>query len=86
MSEAPKKRRGFAAMDPEKRRQIASMGGKAVPKEKRSFSKDRVLASKSGRKGGSSVARPKRAFSTNRKLASDAGRKGGLAGGGRNGA
>ena len=44
--------RGFAAMDPEKRREIARMGGASVPSEKRSFAKDRELASTAGRKGG----------------------------------
>ena len=46
-------RRGFAAMDPERRRQIASRGGASVPKEKRSFAKNRDLAADAGRKGGS---------------------------------
>jgi uncharacterized protein len=46
-------RRGFAAMDPERRREIASRGGASVPKEKRSFAKNRALAADAGRKGGS---------------------------------
>ncbi len=45
-------RRGFAAMNPEKRREIAKKGGAAVPAEKRSFSQSQKLASKAGRKGG----------------------------------
>lgn len=45
-------RRGFASMDPEKQRAIASQGGKSVPAEKRSFSQNRDLASAAGRKGG----------------------------------
>lgn len=44
--------RGFAAMDPERRREIARKGGASVPSEKRSFAKDRDLASEAGRKGG----------------------------------
>src|SRR5437660_324776 len=36
--------RGFASMKAERQRQIASMGGKAVPDEKRSFSQNRRLA------------------------------------------
>lgn len=48
----PKKLRGFAAMDPETQRRIASMGGKAVPADQRSFRKDRQLASEAGRRGG----------------------------------
>lgn len=69
--------RGFASMDPEKQRKIASMGGKAVPDEKRSFSQNRKLAAEAGRKGGQSVPGSKRSFSTNPGLASAAGRKGG---------
>ncbi|MBB4039835.1 general stress protein YciG [Microvirga flocculans] len=45
-------RRGFACMDPEKQREIASRGGKSVPAEKRSFSQNRDLAAQAGRKGG----------------------------------
>jgi uncharacterized protein len=46
--------RGFAAMDEERQREIASEGGKSVPDEKRSFSKDPELAREAGRKGGQS--------------------------------
>lgn len=49
----PRGRRGFAAMDPEKRREIARKGGASTPPEKRSFSKSRDLASSAGKKGGS---------------------------------
>jgi general stress protein YciG len=45
-------KRGFASMSPEKQREIASMGGKSVPSEKRSFSQNRDLASQAGKKGG----------------------------------
>lgn len=75
----PKSRRGFAAMDPEKRRAIASKGGKSVPDEKRSFSRDSALAAKAGHKGGTSVPKAKRAFAVNPELASAAGRKGAAA-------
>ncbi|MGB6450545.1 MAG: KGG domain-containing protein [Steroidobacteraceae bacterium] len=44
--------RGFASMDGEKQRRIASKGGRSVPNEKRSFSLDRRLAAEAGRKGG----------------------------------
>jgi general stress protein YciG len=44
--------RGFASMDEERQREIASKGGRSVPAEKRSFSQDRELASEAGRKGG----------------------------------
>ncbi|HXH75907.1 MAG TPA: KGG domain-containing protein [Bacteriovoracaceae bacterium] len=40
--------KGFASMDPEKQKEIASKGGESVPDEKRSFSQDPEL----GRKGG----------------------------------
>jgi uncharacterized protein len=44
--------RGFASMDPAMQREIASKGGRSVPPEERSFSKDRALAAEAGRKGG----------------------------------
>jgi hypothetical protein len=36
--------RGFASMDPARQREIASLGGRSVPDEKRTFSKDTALA------------------------------------------
>jgi general stress protein YciG len=51
-SDMPKARRGFAAMSPEKRREIAKLGGAAVPAERRSFSQAPDLASSAGKKGG----------------------------------
>lgn len=47
-----KSKRGFASMDPERQREIARMGGAAVPSDKRSFSQNRKLAVEAGRKGG----------------------------------
>jgi len=44
--------RGFAAMDEDKQREIASKGGSSVDPEDRSFSKDHELAAEAGRKGG----------------------------------
>ena len=44
--------RGFAAMSPAKRKEIAKKGGASVPADKRSFAKDRDLAASAGRKGG----------------------------------
>ena len=44
--------RGFASMDKDKQREIASKGGSSVPDEKRSFSTDHELASEAGRQGG----------------------------------
>ncbi len=46
------RRRGFATLTPEKRREIARLGGSAVPDEKRAFSQNRDLARDAGRKGG----------------------------------
>ena len=60
-----KQLRGFAAMSPERRREIARKGGASVPADKRSFSKDRYLAALAGStggstsKGGGQTARPR---------------------------
>jgi general stress protein YciG len=52
MTEVVKQNRGFRAMSPERRREVARLGGASVPGDKRSFAKDRDLASSAGRKGG----------------------------------
>lgn len=52
MTEKTPSKRGFASMSPERRTAIAKLGGAAVPADKRSFSKDRGLASVAGSKGG----------------------------------
>ena len=57
-SDTPRARRGFAAMSPERRREIARKGGASVPSEKRSFAKDRDLAATAGRKGGETSRGP----------------------------
>lgn len=46
--------RGFAAMDEEKQREIASKGGKSQGKENNpgNFANDRQRAAEAGRKGG----------------------------------
>ncbi|NBW07005.1 MAG: stress-induced protein [Caulobacteraceae bacterium] len=49
-----KRKRGFAAMTPERRTEVAKMGGAAVPSEKRAFS-DPDLARKAGSVGGKST-------------------------------
>jgi general stress protein YciG len=67
---APKKR-GFAAMDPARQREIASKGGAAI-------SQNREHMSVIGRKGGESV-------SQDREHMSEIGRKGGESSGGGNG-
>ena len=52
MTDKPKARRGFAAMSPELRQELARKGGAAVPADKRSFSQNRDLATRAGAKGG----------------------------------
>lgn len=54
--------RGLAAVSPERQREIASMGGKAVKPDNRSFSRNRELAVEAGRKGGQNVPPEKRNF------------------------
>jgi general stress protein YciG len=79
MEEKKKSLRGFAAMSPERQREIARKGGESVPNDKRSFSQNPNLAAEAGRKGGQNVNPSKRSFSQNHELASAAGRKGGHA-------
>jgi uncharacterized protein len=64
-------------MDEERQREIASKGGKSVPGQERSFSKDHELAAEAGRKGGQNAPAEGRTFSRDPQLASEAGRKGG---------
>ena len=66
--------RGFAAMDANRQREIASKGGKASGGN---FANNPERAAAAGRKGGESVPREKRSFSQNPELAAEAGRKGG---------
>jgi general stress protein YciG len=79
MEESAKGKRGFASMDPERRREIARMGGMSVPPEKRSFSQNAGLAVRAGRKGGQSVGPADRSFARDPSLAAKAGAKGGRA-------
>lgn len=83
--------RGFAGMDEDKQRDIASKGGSSVDPEDRSFSKDHELAAEAGRKGGEASHRGEGDsrqekdegsgrggnFADNPDRASEAGRKGG---------
>ena len=78
-NDKPKIPRGFATMSPERRREIAALGGAAVPSAKRGFSLDRDLAIEAGRKGGMSVPGEVRSFTRDPELARKAGRKGGIA-------
>ena len=57
MTTTEKSLRGFASMSVEKRRAIAAKGGKSVASEKRTFSRDRTLASQAGKKGGTAERR-----------------------------
>jgi len=73
-----KSKRGFASMSPDRRREIARMGGASVPPSKRSFSQNRDLASAAGKFGGCSVPPEKRSFSKDADLAARAGKSGGI--------
>ena len=54
--EKPRSQRGFASMDEEKQREIASKGGHGQGKENSpgNFANDREKAAEAGRKGGES--------------------------------
>lgn len=43
------KRRGFASMSPERRKELAALGGKSVPPEKRTFRRHPEIAAAAGR-------------------------------------
>lgn len=70
-----KKARGFAAMSPERLREVSSRGGKGTPKERRAFHLKPELASKAGKIGGKMRAAEDRAFA-DPDFAREAGRKG----------
>lgn len=63
-------KRGFAAMDAQKQREIASMGGKAAHKKGTAHEFTSEEARRAGRKGGEAVSR-------NREHMAAIGRKGG---------
>ena len=46
------KGQGFSVMDPNRHQKLSSNAGKAVPAERRAFSKNPSLAKSAGRKGG----------------------------------
>jgi general stress protein YciG len=71
--EQPNRKRGLAALSPERRREIAAMGGRAVPPEKRAFSQDHQFAAKAGHKGGKLAKPENRFFSRFPKKAVEAG-------------
>ena len=69
--------RGFAAMSPEKQRQIASMGGKAAHAKGTAHEFDSVSARLAGRKGGQAAHAKGTAHQFTSTEARAAGRKGG---------
>ncbi|MEC3890403.1 KGG domain-containing protein [Xanthomonas campestris] len=69
--------RGFASMDEDKQREIASKGGKAAHASGNAHEFDSEEAREAGRKGGESV-------SQDREHMADIGRKGGESSGGGN--
>src|SRR5206468_5948654 len=64
--------RGFAALDPEEQREIASAGGRAAHEKGTAHEFDSEEAAEAGRKGGEKVSR-------DRAHMAEIGRKGGLA-------
>lgn len=48
----PTIKRGFAAMSPDRLRELAAKGGKSVPPGRRGFARDPAAAVEAGRKGG----------------------------------
>ena len=73
------KKKGFANLSPEKMKEMAALGGRSCPAEKRTYSLNPEFARECARKGGLATAKENRNFSKNRELASSAGRKGGIA-------
>ena len=71
----PEKKRGLAALTPERRREIAQMGGKSVPREKRAFFKNPEIAKSAGSLGGQRASPEKRYFSLHPDKAQQAGLK-----------
>ncbi len=69
MEKTEKRKRGLACLSPERRREIASMGGRSVPPEKRAFARDVALAAEAGRVGGGSATPENRMFHKDNDLA-----------------
>lgn len=74
-----KSHRGFAAMPPEKQREIASKGGKAAHESGRAHEFTSEEAAEAGRKGGKAAHQSGRAHEFTSEEAAEAGRKGGHA-------
>jgi general stress protein YciG len=78
MSDRDKSERGFASMDEEQQREIASKGGRAAHESGNAHEFDSEEAREAGRKGGETVSR-------DREHMAEIGRKGGESGGGNRG-
>src|SRR6187549_857077 len=75
-------KRGFASMDAERQRQIASQGGKAAHEKGTAHEFDSAEAREAGRKGGKAAHEKGTAHEFDSEEAREAGRKGGKASGG----
>ena len=71
-TQQPKKPRGFAAMDPEKQRLIASKGGRIAHQRGHAHEFTPEEAREAGRKGGQSVSRDRKHMATIGKLGGEA--------------
>jgi general stress protein YciG len=80
-----KSTRGFASMDPERQRQIASQGGKAAHQKGTAHEFTPEEARQAGSKGGKAAHEKGTAHEFDSQEAREAGRKGGLASGGNQG-
>jgi general stress protein YciG len=76
--------RGFASMDPEKQRDIASQGGKAAHEKGTAHEFSSEEAREAGREGGKAAHEKGTAHEFSSEEAREAGRKGGQASGGGN--
>jgi uncharacterized protein len=63
--EREKSRRGFAAMSPERQREIASQGGRAAHQQGVAHQWSREEAKEAGRKGGKASVRSRNGHDTN---------------------
>jgi general stress protein YciG len=71
-SEAPRSRRGFAAMSAERQREIASKGGRAAHEKGTAHEFSANEAREAGRKGGQAVSRDREHMS---RIGREGGRK-----------
>ena len=79
-----KSNRGFASMDPQRQREIASQGGRAAHQKGTAHQFNPEEAKIAGAKGGQAAHRKGTAHEFSPEEAREAGRKGGQAGGKRN--